>query len=181
MATPPVFTSGAILTAAQMNAAGMWLIKTQTVSAGSSEILLDSVFTSDYQNYKVELTLSSSANVNLLFQFRTGTTNDGANSYIYQNLSAEGATVAGSRTTSTRWTMGDAYTTSDANSVTATIYRPKEAARTLFVSQMLGALNGGTLYQSAGQFANTTAFDGFRFYPSSGTIAATCRVYGLRN
>jgi hypothetical protein len=181
MATPPDFVSGQILTAAQLSAVGMWLVKTQTVAALSTEILLDSVFTSDYQNYKVEATFTSSGAVNMLVQFRTGTTNDASNTYTYENMSVEGVTVGAARATSTSWKPGDIYSTSDSNFLTATIFRPKEAARTLWNSQSLSALNGATLTFSAGQFANTTAFDGFRIYPSSGTFSATVRVYGIRN
>ena len=56
MATPPVFVSGAILTAAQMNAAGMWLIKTQTIGSAVASVAVTDVFSADYENYKIVVT-----------------------------------------------------------------------------------------------------------------------------
>jgi hypothetical protein len=38
MATPPDFSSGAVLTAAQMNSVGLWLVKTQTVGTTVSSV-----------------------------------------------------------------------------------------------------------------------------------------------
>ena len=53
MATPPDFTSGSVLTAAQMNAVGLWLVKTQAVGTGVSSVTVTGAFTSDYDSYKI--------------------------------------------------------------------------------------------------------------------------------
>jgi hypothetical protein len=43
MATPPDFSSGAVLTAAQMNSVGLWLVKTQTVGTAVSSVAVTGV------------------------------------------------------------------------------------------------------------------------------------------
>jgi hypothetical protein len=53
MATPPDFTTGAILTAAQMNAVGLWLVKSQTIGAGVSSVTVTNAFSADYDNYEI--------------------------------------------------------------------------------------------------------------------------------
>ena len=54
MATPPTFSVGATLTAAQMNAVGMWLVKSQAVGTGVSSVTVTNAFTSDFDNYLVQ-------------------------------------------------------------------------------------------------------------------------------
>lgn len=66
MATPPVFTAGAVLTAAQMNAVGLWLVKSQTVGAGVGSVAITSCFNADFRNYRI------------VFEGGTQTVNDGA-------------------------------------------------------------------------------------------------------
>ena len=55
----PVFTSGEILTAANMNQVGMWLLKTQTIGSGVGSVSVTSVFSSSYDNYRVVFTVNS--------------------------------------------------------------------------------------------------------------------------
>ena len=63
MATPPVFSAGAVLTAAQMNAVGLWEIKTQTIGTGVASFEVTGAFSSDYDNYKIVIN-SMDASVN---------------------------------------------------------------------------------------------------------------------
>lgn len=51
MATPPDFTAGSVLTAAQMNAVGLWLLETKTLTASAGPIQFDNKFTTDYDSY----------------------------------------------------------------------------------------------------------------------------------
>lgn len=53
MATPPVFSAGAVLTAAQMNAVGLWLVKSQTVGSAVSSQQVTGAFNADFTNYRI--------------------------------------------------------------------------------------------------------------------------------
>jgi hypothetical protein len=68
--TYPTFAVGEILTAASMNAVGLWLVKTQTIGTGVSSVPVTGVFSSDYDNYKIVVSggVSSSGQA-VAFQF----------------------------------------------------------------------------------------------------------------
>jgi hypothetical protein len=51
--TYPTFAVGEILTAADMNAVGLWLVKTQTVGTGVSSVTVTGAFSAGYDNYKI--------------------------------------------------------------------------------------------------------------------------------
>ena len=106
------FTSGQILTAAQMTAlqvnAGL-IPMTPTSSTGGtiaankvtfsaqSSVLINGVFTSAYTNYRLVGRLYTSAS-DCFFRFATGGTATTGSDYNYQLLEVVGGTVAASRT-----------------------------------------------------------------------------------
>jgi hypothetical protein len=72
MATPPTFSAGSVLTAAQMNAAGLWLVKTQVVGTGVTSVAVPGAFSADYDAYKITWTGGSiSTSTGVSFQLRT--------------------------------------------------------------------------------------------------------------
>ncbi len=48
--TYPSFSAGDILTAADMNAVGLWLVKTQTVGTAVASVTVTDAFSSTYDN-----------------------------------------------------------------------------------------------------------------------------------
>ena len=72
MATPPVFTAGQVLTAAQMNKIGLWEVYPETAVTGVSTITRDGVFTSDFTNYLLIITGTNASSGNMNMQFRVG-------------------------------------------------------------------------------------------------------------
>lgn len=74
MATPPVFSAGAVLTAAQMNAVGMWLVKTDTITSGATKEITGA-FSNDFTNYRIVVDdVNTAAGANMFFRFGTSTT-----------------------------------------------------------------------------------------------------------
>jgi hypothetical protein len=51
--TYPTFTNGQVLPASDLNAIGLWLVKSQTVGAGVTSVNVTSCFTADYDSYKI--------------------------------------------------------------------------------------------------------------------------------
>jgi len=51
----PSFASGEVLTAADMNAVGLWLVKTQTVGTGVPSVVVTDAFSANYDNYLVTI------------------------------------------------------------------------------------------------------------------------------
>jgi hypothetical protein len=71
--TFPSFGAGEVLTAADMNAVGMWLVKTQVVGAGVSSVTVTGAFSSDYDNYRIVVS-GGSMSVGTNFGLKLGTT-----------------------------------------------------------------------------------------------------------
>ena len=53
--TYPVFASGDVLNASDMNAVGMWLVKTQTIGTAVSSVQVTNAFSTNYRNYLILL------------------------------------------------------------------------------------------------------------------------------
>jgi hypothetical protein len=51
--TFPSFSAGEILRATDMNAVGLWLVKSQAVGTGVSSVVVNGAFTADYDSYKI--------------------------------------------------------------------------------------------------------------------------------
>lgn len=51
--TFPNFAAGEVLTSADMNAVGLWLVKTQTIGSGVTSVVCSDAFSANYDNYKI--------------------------------------------------------------------------------------------------------------------------------
>ena len=178
MATPPVFSAGAVLTAAQMNAVGLWLVKTQSVGTGVSSVNVTSAFSADFDNYYITWTggtLSGTALVSIYMGASTGTAYYGSRNAI--NTSAAAA-LAGDNNTS-RWIYASVGTTTYAF-VAFDLYEPYAARRTGIHSKYIEGT--GALGTYTGYLDNTTSYTSFTLDPDGATTmtGGTIRVYGYR-
>jgi hypothetical protein len=177
MATPPDFTSGAVLTAAQMNAVGLWLVKTATIGSSVASISVSSAFSSDFDNYKIVIS-GGVASTDLGIQLQMGSTATGYYAtYIYSAYS--GTTVAGFNTNNgASWAVG--ASSSAGHQVSIDLLNPFLAKRTSF-----GGFNQNTTTNAGpvtGYLANSTSYTGFTVTLTSGTLTGgTIKVYGYRN
>ena len=88
MATPPVFSSGAVLTAAQMNSVGLWFVGS-TTNSGTTTAVLDGCFSSDFRDYLLVVDATGgTANTELVMQFRVGGV-AAATNYNYAQFGAQ--------------------------------------------------------------------------------------------
>ena len=51
--TYPTFTNGQVLPASDLNAIGLWLVKSQTVGTGVSSVTVSNAFSADFDNYRI--------------------------------------------------------------------------------------------------------------------------------
>ena len=178
MATPPTFSSGAVLTAAQMNAVGLWLVKTQTIGSAVSSVAVTSAFSSDYENYKIIVSggVASTA-VDLLFNF----TGSSTAYYFAQTITGyTTGTVSGAAGNNTSaWTVG--YGSTGVLNMNIDLQGPNLAKTTQFgCNRPTISTTGSSVYVSG--FHNVaTAYTGFTITPSSGTLTGgTIAVYGYK-
>ena len=182
MAVPPDFVAGQVLTAAQMNAVGLWLVKTQAVGTAVSSVIVTNAFSADYNNYLImfEDVTFSDGNVLVAMQMRTGTTTSTASYYASMPYLTYGG-AAGNFNTNNGSSFGAAQRTLFAtkNSFGINIYAPFLASRTLYSSLIAG---GDLAAWSAGFHDVATSYDQVVFTPAAGTMTGgNILVYGYRN
>jgi hypothetical protein len=182
MATPPDFSSGAVLTAAQMNSVGLWLVKTQAVGAGVSSVVVTNAFSTDYDNYKITYT----GGVGSGFQDITMVLGATTSNYYWIDLGVSfvNGTVSslGSNTTSNAyWRVGKLETSGAI--INMDIINPFKTVRTFYSSSGPFAVSTGAFVVNGGYLNNATSYTGFTLNPIGGTTltGGTIRVYGYRN
>ena len=182
MATPPDFSSGAVLTAAQMNSFGLWKVGTVTATP-SAEILVNNVFSSDYENYKVIISnlLIATSPQSLRLQFRDSGGNIGTGHQFggwFINMTALAATGAYGNTGAASIQIGFSDNTNLVN-LSADIYRPNISGQTGLTAN---GSDSGSANFVAGRQTETKTVTGFRLFGSSGNnISGTVQIFGYRN
>jgi len=174
MATPPTFTAGQVLTAAQMNKVGLWLISETTVGSGVASVTVSSAFSADYDNYVIKIdNVDPSSNTTLDFQLDGLTT-----SYYYTGINmVAGSTTVNGETGSdvSAWQIGACRVTGE-NSYILEIRSPYLTGRTLLSYDYAGS---AIWHTGGGTTTNTTSRTGFVLTPATGTLTGgTIRVYG---
>lgn len=177
----PVFASGDVLNASDMNAVGLWLVKTQTVGTGVTSVTVTNAFSSNYDNYLIQYvggTLSAASDMAFYF----GATPP-ANGYsLGQNFVNYTTGVGGVSTVNNQpqWSFTGG---GDANGcfIQMNVYNPNTTRYKYMTYQGWSATN--FMVQGSGVFVNTTAQTGFTFDPTGAVTmtGGTIRVYGYRN
>lgn len=181
MATPPDFTTGAVLTAAQMNAIGLWEVDTLTITNATSGFT-DTAFTSDYKNYRIVGTFSCTTAINLVMTLRNSGGDVTLTNYKYSDaflgLSAAPAwTLSGNAAAANFPTFSRTNDANAESAVVADIIGPATATRT----SVLSNTTDQTLYRTMnGMYNADTAMVGFKLSATT-AFTGTFRVYGYRN
>lgn len=192
--TFPVFASGDVLNASDMNGVGLWKITPtsvagtgvslssgQVVFSGSTAINVNGCFTSDYRRYRVEINYTHTVGQVLYWRLRAAGTDATTNNYGYITAYRSYAAAAQGNFN------GNALSTSvlgygTANNVgflSFDIDAPQLAERTSIV--------GNCSWQDAGAWVGSqhslqTAYDGMTFFiASGGTTTGTINIYGYRS
>jgi hypothetical protein len=153
---------------------------TVTFSAASAASI-NGCFSALYQNYKIEISITSSSQVALQYRFRTSGTDNSTLNYGNQALVADSTTVSAVRSTSQN--IGDLgqMCLTDLSFFDITIYSPFETAKTGMLVQNGSMVGESYMRNQVNTMKASTSFDGISLIPVSGTITGTARVYGYRN
>jgi hypothetical protein len=179
----PDFSPGEVLTAAAMDSIGLWLVKSQPIGAGASDVVVTNAFSADFDNYKITLsggTASGTANFTCIF----GATNSGGPyaSTRIKNSPNAGTPVGNGLDSQNNFGYFGQGSTSGVN-VDCDVFNPfLTRVTTYFGSYLL--LTGGSseLGTTQGFLNNATSYTGFTITFGGQTVTgATLRVYGYRN
>lgn len=179
MATPPDFSVGQVLTAAQMNAVGLWLVKAQTIGTAVSSVSVSDAFNADFDNYRVVWQMNSaSATANVQFQFNSSTGNTYYSNAMY--MAPTSAAMTGFGPAATNHVVVGIIGTTNVGGGVIDLYEPNAAQRKPFTCQ---SMSNAYFWTGGGLDTDTTARTGFNFTLSAGATmtGGTIRVYGYRN
>jgi hypothetical protein len=179
MATPPVFTTGAVLTATQMNAVGMWLVKTQSFTNDSP--LITGVFSADYEHYVAVLRCTSSITGQYTaVQLINGTTPKTTNYTRAGLVSTTGGVLASDSPGTGQITWHVAGQSTTGIYTTMSFYRPFLTAETGFKTE---GTYLGNYYASGGIQTESYSATGFKILAdgNAATYTGSVSVYGYND
>lgn len=143
--------------------------------SGASSVSLNSCFSSTYDNYRILINVTGSADDNTNFRLRVGgVDNSTASSYTRQFLRADSTTVSGGVLAQSFGFLGDTFTTGGTFAID--IFSPFLTTRTKLLSHNFRA--AGAILFIGVDHNQTVSYDGFTIIANSGTITGTARVYG---
>ena len=179
MATPPVFSSGAVLTAAQMNSVGLWLVKTQTVGTAVSSVTVSSAFSADYDNYLILLSGGTSSAACSMGIEIGGAVNNYYGFMTYGDATTNTVQGAGRNTSALMNWVGGSQGASQAVHVSVQVINPFKASYTKFLNGTYQNANAyGTMQ---GEHRVATSYTSFKLVPDAGTLTGgTIAVYGYK-
>jgi hypothetical protein len=179
MATPPVFTAGAILTAAQMNQSGLWLVQSQTLATGQTSITVANAFTADFSRYLIQIEdITRSVAGNVFFQL-TGITGSVYNSSGFFTTYGS-ATVTGYAPAATTTVVIASVGTGGAYAQ-LNLTNPNSAAAKDMTSV---STDGLTNYNFVHRIASTSTATGFTLSVTGAGVTfggGVVKVYGYRD
>ena len=182
--TFPSFSVGEVLTAADMNAVGLWEINTTTAAGTSTDVDITSCFSADYDSYRIVASnLTTAGGVSNIRVRLLATTTPATADYFYGTTFVTFAGTTGLNNfnggANSYWVVGNTNTAATAQShFVMDISRPFLAAKTQYSANMSGwdaSWCGNGLHNAA------TSYNGIRFYSVNGNLTGTFRVYGYRN
>jgi len=174
----PVFAPGDVLNASDMNAVGLWLVKSHTVLTAVNEVTVTDAFTADYANYRIVVSgIDSSASDNYVAFTLGASTASYYSASRYFNVGGGSAEENRNNAASARLFLTSAN--DDTNAV-FDVLLPNVATFTHFHGLSYGGNDRTTIF--GGRHAVATAYTAFTLTPVSGTFTGgTIKVYGYRN
>jgi hypothetical protein len=177
MATPPNFVDAEILYASQLNKIGMWLVSTTNIGSAVATVTTGTVFSSDYDNYRVVVEgVKTSVASDLLVNF--GATVTGYYGSAYFDNYNGAATGVNRRNNGANLFIGGVETILGEQVSTFDVANPWLTTSTSIAGNYYGNGYSGWL---AGTQANAASFSTLTIRPLAGTMTGgKIYVYGYR-
>jgi hypothetical protein len=182
----PSFITGEILTAADMNAVGLWLVKTQTLTGSIADIT--NCFSSDYDSYKVVVSNFNKTTTtvrSVTMQMLNNTTPDASSNYSWMYNLAYGANLGGNSSTQNTSNYEIALLSNRAGQHVEIEFNSPfltQASSIGFKSVTFQSDVNSYIVRHGGGGHNVAAsYNGFRLQTTTDSLSGTVRVYGYRN
>jgi hypothetical protein len=177
----PSFITGEILTAADMNAVGMWLVKTQTVGTGVSSVTVTGAFSADYDNYKILYTGGTHSTAqDIGLQLGSTTTGYyGARIALFYN--SDTFNYARNNNSASFGFIGTGSTVG--SYCNFELLNPFTSTRTIVNAPTIANTSSASVAGTYNGFLdNSNSYTAFTLIPTASTLTGgTIRVYGYRN
>jgi hypothetical protein len=175
----PSFATGEVLTAADMNAVGLWLVKTQTIGTGVTSIVVNDAFSSEYQTYRIIIeNESTSGGASHLMQLNGITGSNYFSGGTYGSWGGATQTGFGNAATTT-WTLSANAVAGTGTSIIMDVTNPN-IARRKYAFNTAQAGNGHLTFNH--YCTSTSTATGFTITKAGETMTGgIIRVYGYRN
>jgi len=176
------YDGAAWATVGPATASAFTFINSASFSAVSSVSLATNTFSATYDNYKIIfLVTSSSANDTFDCRFRAAGADNSTTNYL-SNWVASGASVSGGVGGTSKLSLAFVKA-SGVQALTLDILSPVLASPSYCSWQGRSNDSGAAVaaLTGAGTFTGSTSFDAMSFFPNSGTITGSYRVYGYSN
>ena len=178
--TFPVFASGDVLNASDMNAVGLRLVKTQTIGSAVSSVAVTAAFSSDYDNYKIMVSPGSSSAGPALLNITFGATATGYYWGFAGTTYSTGAASNSSGNNATSIPIGVHNT--NGIGVACDVLSPNLAKNTIVLAPYVNNATNQNAGIVSGFLNDTTAYTAFTITCASGTLTGgSIKVYGYRN
>ena len=178
--TFPSFVPGEVLRAQDMNAVGLWLVKTQTIGAGVSSVPVTGAFSADYDRYKITVT-GGVASTTIDLRLTLGSAITGYFGFLsYGNYNTNTVQGFGQNNTASWGYAGTGST--DTLSANFELDNPFNTKRTIITAQNavpVATTGAGSVF--AGFLNDNTSYTAFTLTAGASFSGGTIRVYGYKN
>lgn len=179
--TFPTFQPGEVLGAADMNAVGLWLVRTQTIqtSPAVTVVTVNNAFSSDYDNYLITLNGGTSSSGAWGINMRLGSTISG---YYYFGAYTNWQNTSSSTINASNAAEWGAVGISTPNNMLASIavYDPFRTRNSYFTSDYIFNDPTGGRANMAGYLADNNSYTSFTLFSAGSFSQGTIRVYGMK-
>jgi hypothetical protein len=163
---------------ATVGSAGSTLI-TATTFTSSAAVNINNCFSASYVNYEVIVNFTASASVGTNMRFRVGGVDETSANYNYQQFGVTGTSVVAARAASqTTQRLGDTSGTGQSFQLINVLNPFLTKVSFVTLNHAIDASTSVEMSLRYGGLNNSTSYDGFTFYPTSGTVTGTIYVYG---
>ena len=177
----PSFTTGEVLTAADMNAVGLWKVASGTLSLSTTPSNVTGVFSNTYKQYRLLINVTTkSTTLRVDMKYIAGTTPT-STGYYQAGLGANYlANAVLYYPTTNNGTQFLNINSAGNKAMSIDIFNANKAAQTFHTGMVLDA-NNSFPYSIGGIQDATTQFTGFQLFTSTGTATAEYQVFGYRD